>query len=163
MDLSNLKPAKGSTKKKKRIGRGVGSGYGGHSSTKGNKGQKSRAGSKVPAWFEGGQMPLQRRIPKYGFTNPFRTEYRPVNVSKLEQLVGSGRIDPKETVTHETLEGVGLVNKKDLVKILGNGEITSALNVTAHAFSETAKQKIEAAGGSVTVLSSKNASPEETQ
>ncbi len=152
MDLSNLRPAKGSTKKKKRLGRGVGSGYGGHSSTKGNKGQKSRAGAKIPVWFEGGQMPLQRRVPKYGFKNPFRTEYRPVNVAKLNELAGQGHIDAKKPVTPEVLAGVGLVSAKDLVKILGGGEIESALNVTAHAFSASAKKKIEAAGGSVTVL-----------
>lgn len=152
MDLSNLRPAKGSTKKKKRLGRGVGSGYGGHSSTKGNKGQKSRAGSKIPVWFEGGQMPLQRRVPKYGFKNRFRTEYRPVNVAKLNELVSEGNIDAKKPVTPEVLAGVGLVRAKDLVKILGGGEIESALNVTAHAFSASAKKKIEAAGGSVTVL-----------
>lgn len=152
MDLSNLSPAKGSTRKKKRLGRGVGSGYGGHSSTKGNKGQKSRAGSKIPVWFEGGQMPLQRRVPKYGFKNPFRTEYRPVNVAKLNELVSEGNIDAKKPVTPEVLAGVGLVRAKDLVKILGGGEIESALNVTAHAFSASAKKKIEAAGGSVTVL-----------
>jgi len=152
MDLSNLKPAKGSTKTKKRLGRGVGSGYGGHSSTKGNKGQKSRAGSKIPVWFEGGQMPLQRRVPKFGFKNPFRTVYRPVNVAKLSELAGEGKIDPSNAVTPEVLAGVGLVRAKDLVKILGGGEIESALNVTAHAFSVSAKKKIEAAGGSVTIL-----------
>src|SRR5690554_4191784 len=83
MDLSNLKPASGSTRKRKRIGRGVGSGYGGHSSTKGTKGQKARTGANIPVWFEGGQMPLQRRIPKFGFKNRFRVEYRPVNVARL--------------------------------------------------------------------------------
>ena len=152
MDLSNLKPAKGSTKSRKRIGRGVGSGYGGHSSTKGNKGQKSRAGANIPVWFEGGQMPLQRRVPKYGFKNPFRTVYKPVNVAKLNDLVKKGTIDAKETVTPEVLKNVGLVRKKDLVKILGGGEIESAINVSAHAFSASAKEKIEAAGGSVTIL-----------
>ena len=152
MDLSNLKPAKGSTKKRKRIGRGVGSGYGGHSSTKGNKGQKSRSGAKIPAWFEGGQMPLQRRIPKYGFTNPFRVEYRPINVSKLNELVSEGILDAKSQITPETLQGVGLARKSDLVKILGNGDLKSAINVSAHAFSASAKTKIEAAGGSVTQL-----------
>lgn len=152
MDLSNLKPAKGSTKKRKRIGRGVGSGYGGHSSTKGNKGQKSRSGAKIPAWFEGGQMPLQRRLPKYGFKNPFRTEYRPINVSKLNELVSNGIIDAKEPVTPEVLQGVGLTRKADLVKILGGGDLESALNVSAHAFSASAKSKIEAAGGSITEL-----------
>jgi len=152
MDLYNLKPAKGSTKKRKRIGRGVGSGYGGHSSTKGDKGQKSRAGASIPTWFEGGQMPLQRRLPKYGFKNPFRTEYHPINVSKLQTLVADGRVDPKEPVTPETLAGAGLISKKELVKVLGGGEITSPLKVSAHAFSASAKEKIEAAGGTVTLL-----------
>jgi len=152
MELNNLKPAKGSTRKRKRIGRGVGSGYGGHSSTKGNKGQKSRAGARIPTWFEGGQMPLQRRVPKFGFKNPFRTEYRVVNVSKLETLVGEGRIDSKKPVTPEVLAGVGLVGKKELLKVLGGGELSAALNVSAHAFSESARQKIEAAGGSATQL-----------
>ncbi len=152
MDLSNLKPAGGSTKKKKRLGRGVGSGLGGHSSTKGNKGQKSRAGSKIPDWFEGGQMPLQRRVPKYGFKNRFRKEFRPVNVSKLNELATTGKIDPTEQVTPAILLGVGLVRKTDRVKILGGGEIESALSVSAHAFSASAKTKIEAAGGSITEL-----------
>lgn len=152
MDLSNLKPAKGSTKKRKRIGRGVGSGYGGHSSTKGNKGQKSRSGASIPAWFEGGQMPLQRRVPKYGFKNPFRTEYRPINISKLQELLTSGVLDASSEVTPGTLETLGLVRKRDLVKILGRGSIASAVEITAHAFSASAKEKIEAAGGKVTIL-----------
>ena len=152
MDLSNLKPAKGSTKKRKRIGRGVGSGYGGHSSTKGNKGQKSRSGAKIPAWFEGGQMPLQRRVPKFGFKNRFRTEYRPVNVATLSELVSSGAIGKSAPITPEVLSSAGLVGKKDLVKILGGGTIETALTVSAHAFSASAKEKIEGAGGSVTVL-----------
>ncbi|GMQ82443.1 MAG: 50S ribosomal protein L15 [Rhodothermia bacterium] len=152
MDLSNLKPATGSTRKKKRLGRGVGSGLGGHSSTRGNKGQKSRSGAKIPVWFEGGQMPLQRRLPKYGFKNPFRRVFRPVNVSKLNELVVHGKLDPKEPVTPDVLCGVGLVRKSDLVKILGGGEIESALRVSAHAFSASAKRKIESAGGSVTEL-----------
>ena len=151
MDLSNLKPADGSTKSKKRIGRGQGSGYGGHSATKGTKGQKSRAGASIPAWFEGGQMPLQRRVPKFGFKNRFRVEYSPVNVGRLQQLVESGAIRADEPVTPDVLRGVGLVGKKDLVKILGNGDLSSALQVTAHAFSASAKKKIEDAGGTVAV------------
>ena len=152
MDLSNLKPAKGSTRKRKRIGRGVGSGYGGHSSTKGNKGQKSRSGASIPDWFEGGQMPLQRRIPKYGFTNRNRKEYRPVNISKIQELVTSGALDKTAVITPESLGGVGLISKKDLVKILGKGTIEASVDVTAHAFSASAKEKIEAAGGKVTII-----------
>lgn len=152
MDLSNLKPAKGSTKKRKRIARGVGSGYGGHSSTKGDKGQKSRAGASIPAWFEGGQMPLQRRVPKFGFKNPFQIKYRAVNVSLLAQLVEEGRIEVSDTVSPETLIQVSVARKRDRVKILGGGDIAVALQVSAHAFSASAKQKIEAAGGSVTII-----------
>ncbi len=152
MDLSNLKPAKGSTRKRKRIARGVGSGYGGHSATRGDKGQKSISGGGVPVWFEGGQMPLQRRLPKFGFHSRNRVEYRAVNVSRLAQLAAEGHIDASKPVTPEVLAGVSVVGKKDLVKILGSGEIGVALNVVAHAFSGSARQKIEAAGGSVTVL-----------
>lgn len=152
MNLSNLKPAAGATKKRKRIGRGVGSGYGGHSSTKGNKGQKARSGGGVKPFFEGGQMPLQRRVPKFGFKNPFRTEYRPVNLSYLARLVEEGRIDAAQPVTPETLKGVGVAGKGDRIKILGGGELGVALQVTAHAFSAAAKEKIEAAGGSATVM-----------
>ena len=152
MDLSNLKPAKGSTKSRKRIGRGEGSGYGGHTATKGNKGQKSRSGASIPVWFEGGQMPLQRRIPKFGFKNRFRTEYAAVNVARLAELVGSGKVDASTEITPETLQSVGLVGKNDLVKILGGGDLDTALKVTAHAFSASAKQKIESAGGTATAL-----------
>lgn len=152
MDLSNLKPAKGSTRKKKRIARGVGSGYGGHSSTKGTKGQKSRAGANIPAWFEGGQMPLQRRVPKFGFKNRFRTEYRAVNLSRLSQLVDDGVIDASSEVTPDLLVDAGLAQKSELIKILGGGELTTGLKVSAHAFSKSAKEKIEAAGGSATVI-----------
>ncbi len=151
MDLSNLKPAEGSTHNQKRIGRGQGSGYGGHSATKGNKGQKSRSGAKFPAWFEGGQMPLQRRVPKFGFKNRFRVEYRPLNVGRLQQLVDAGALDASSPVTPETLRSLGLVGKADLVKILGSGELTAALQVTAHAFSASARAKIEKAGGSADV------------
>jgi large subunit ribosomal protein L15 len=152
MDLSNLKPAKGSTRKRKRIARGVGSGYGGHSSTKGNKGQKARAGASIPAWFEGGQMPLQRRVPKFGFKNRFRVEYRPVNVGRLMRMVDEGALDASQPVTPEVLAAAGLVQKKDRVKILGAGDITAALTISAHAFSASARQKIEDAGGSVSVI-----------
>jgi large subunit ribosomal protein L15 len=153
MNLSNLKPAKGATHKRKRIARGVGSGYGGHSSTRGDKGQKSISGnSNRPVWFEGGQMPLQRRLPKFGFKNRNRVEYRAVNVSRLAQLVEEGYIDASAPVTPEVLVGASLVGKADRVKILGGGDLAVALQVTAHAFSASARQKIEAAGGSVTIL-----------
>lgn len=153
MNLSNLKPAEGATKGGKRIGRGVGSGYGGHSSTKGNKGQNARSGGGVPVWFEGGQMPLQRRLPKFGFKNPFRKEFRAVNLSRLAQLVEAGVIDAGQPVTPEVLADVSVVRKNERVKILGGGEISQALTVHAHAFSASAKERIEAAGGSVEVLS----------
>ncbi len=153
MDLSNLKPAKGSTKKRKRLGRGVGSGYGGHSSTRGDKGQKSRTGNhKMPAWFEGGQMPLQRRIPKFGFKNPFRKEYRIINVSRLAELVAAGRLEASAAITPAGLVEAGLAGKADRIKILGGGELGVALDVTAHAFSKSARQKIEEAGGQATVF-----------
>ncbi len=152
MDLSNLKPAKGSTRKKRRIARGVGSGKGGHSSTKGTKGQKSRSGVRIPAWFEGGQMPLQRRIPKFGFNNKFRTEYRAVNLSRLSRLLEEGRIDSSSEVTPEVLVEAGVARKSDLVKILGTGELSEGLTIKAHAFSGSAKKKIESAGGTATVI-----------
>lgn len=152
MDLSNLKPAKGATKKRKRIGRGVGSGYGGHSSTKGNKGQKSRSGAKIPAWFEGGQMPLQRRVPKFGFKNRFRTHYRAVNLDRLGRLIEQGTLDGSQPITPEVLATAGVVRTSDLVKVLGTGEVSRALQVSAHGFSKSAKEKIEAAGGTATVV-----------
>jgi len=151
MDLSKLRPAKGATKSKKRIGRGEGSGTGG-TSTKGHKGQKSRAGARIPAWFEGGQMPLQRRVPKYGFKNPFRVSYAPINLSRIAAMVEAGRLDTGETVSPEVLVSLGLVGKRDLIKILGDGELSAALTVEAHAFSKSAREKIEAAGGSVRVV-----------
>lgn len=152
MDLSNLKPAKGSTKKGKRIARGVGSGYGGHSSTKGNKGQKSRAGARIPVWFEGGQMPLQRRVPKFGFKNRNRVEYKAVNVSRLQTLVEEGLVEAGSEITPDVLRSKGLIGKNALVKVLGGGDITSSLSVSAHAFSASAKEKIEKAGGTATEL-----------
>ena len=152
MDLSNLKPAKGSTKNRKRIGRGQGSGYGNHSSTKGNKGQKARSGGGVPIWFEGGQMPLHRRLPKYGFTPPNRVSYNPVNLSRLARMIDEGLIQADEEITPQTLVKIGVAKKRGLVKILGDGEISQSLKVAAHAFSKSAQEKIEAAGGSVRVV-----------
>ena len=150
MDLSNLKPAKGSTQSKKRIGRGEGSGKGG-TATKGHKGQKSRSGARIPAWFEGGQMPLQRRVPKFGFKNPNRVSYAPINLSRLARLLDEGRISEGDSVTPETLASLGLTDKRDRVKILGDGEFSAKLDVTAHAFSASAKEKIEAAGGTARI------------
>jgi large subunit ribosomal protein L15 len=143
MDLSNLKPAKGSTGKKRRLGRGQGSGKGG-TSTKGHKGQKSRSGYSKKIGFEGGQMPLQRRIPKYGFKNINRKEYKGINLSTLEELASKKNL---KTIDVQTFIDAGLVNRKGLVKILGNGELTQKLEVKAHAFSKTAQEAIEAKDG----------------
>ena len=145
MDLSNLKPAKGSTKTRKRIGRGQGSGTGG-TATKGHKGQKSRSGYSRKTGFEGGQMPLQRRVPKFGFKNINRKEYKGVNVSTIQELADTRKITD---ITLEILIDAGLVRKNALVKILGNGELKSKLTVKAHAFSKSAVEAIEAQGGSV--------------
>jgi large subunit ribosomal protein L15 len=143
MDLSNLKPAKGSTKGRKRIGRGQGSGTGG-TSTKGHKGQKARSGNSRKTGFEGGQMPLQRRVPKFGFKNINRKEYKGVNISTLQELADNRKLTE---ITVETLIEAGQVRKNSLVKILGNGELKSKLTVKAHAFSKSAIQAIEAQGG----------------
>ena len=147
MKLHELSPAAGSTKSRKRIGRGPASGQG-KTAGKGHKGQKARAGRGLRAGFEGGQMPLQRRIPKRGFVNIFATEMAIVNVAALEKAYENG-----ETVTIESLVEKGLVKKVlDGVKVLGNGDITKALTVQANAFSDSAKQKIEAAGGKTEVI-----------
>lgn len=143
MDLSSLKPAKGSIKTRKRIGRGQGSGRGG-TSTRGHKGAKSRSGYSRKAGFEGGQMPLARRLPKFGFKNPGRVEYQAVNLDKLQQLYDEkGVTDINPSVLSEN----GLVSSKGLVKILGKGELKAALNVSAHKFSGTATHAIESTGG----------------
>lgn len=152
MDLSNLKSAPGSTRNRKRIARGIGSGRGGHTTGKGHKGQKSRAGASVPAWFEGGQMPLQRRIPKFGFKNRFRKEYRGINLSRISDLVEAGRLEAGEEVTVEKLVELGVVRKKDRVKILGSGDLANGITIQAHAFSKSAEKKIEDAGGTATVI-----------
>jgi large subunit ribosomal protein L15 len=144
MNLSNLKPAKGSVKKRKRIGRGQGSGKGG-TSTKGHKGHQSRSGYKRKIGFEGGQMPLQRRVPKSGFKNLNRVEYKAVNLSTLQTLADSKKL---EIIDLNTLIEVGLVSKKDKIKILGNGKLTHKLEVTAHAFSKSAIKAIESLQGS---------------
>ena len=148
--LNNLRFAKGSRRKTKRIGRGQGSGHGG-TATRGHKGQGSRSGSGLKRGFEGGQMPLTRRLPKFGFHSPFRVEYRVVNVETLQKLVTDGKL--KDTVTPEILHALGIVSKKsDPVKILGDGELKAKLNITAHKFSKSATEKITAAGGTVTEI-----------
>ena len=148
MELNNLKPAQGSTHHDKRVGRGAGSGHGGYS-TRGLKGAKSRSGYSRKLGFEGGQMPLQRRLPKFGFKNLKRVEYKPINLSTLEELASKKELT---VINVETLVAAGFISGNDRVKILGNGSVTKALNVTAHAFSQSAEAAIVAAGGSVEKL-----------
>jgi len=148
MDLSNLKPAKGSTKKGKRLGRGQGSGRGG-TSTRGHKGAKSRSGYSKKIGFEGGQMPLQRRVPKYGFKNINRVEYKGINISALQEIAEKYDI---EKIDMGTLIDARLVSKNALVKILGNGSLERKIEVHAHAFSKSAKEAIEAKQGTVVIL-----------
>ena len=151
MELSNLKPQSGSvTSKKKRLGRGQGSGKGG-TATRGHKGAKSRSGYSKKLGFEGGQMPLQRRIPKFGFKNINRVEYKPVNLSKLQELIESKKVK-KGIINAESLISNGLVKKNDLVKILGNGDLKDAVKVEAHKFSKSAQEKIEKSGGELKLI-----------
>lgn len=147
--LHNLTPAEGSVKKEKRIARGEGSGHGG-TATRGHKGAKSRSGYSRKIGFEGGQMPLQRRVPKFGFTNINRKEYQGINLDKLQSLVESGVIT--DTVNLDILVAIGLANKNELVKILGGGELKAKLTITVHKFTATAKAAIEAAGGEAVTL-----------
>ena len=149
MNLSNLKPAKGSVKNKKRIARGQGSGHGG-TATRGHKGQKSRSGYSKKVGFEGGQMPLQRSVPKFGFKNINLIDYKVINLDTIQALVDAKKI--KDEVTFEILLANGLVRKNELVKILGRGALTAKLNVTAHKFTATAQAAIEASGGTATNL-----------
>ncbi len=143
MNLSNLKPAEGSVKDNKRIGRGQGSGRGG-TSTRGHKGAKSRSGYSRKIGFEGGQMPLQRRVPKFGFKNPNRVEYKAINLNVLQELSEKKNLTD---IDEKVLVDAGLASKKDLIKILGNGELKAKINVKAHAFSVKAKEAIEAQKG----------------
>jgi large subunit ribosomal protein L15 len=146
--LSNLKYAEGSRKNRKRVARGAGSGHGG-TATRGNNGQMSRSGAKHKAWFEGGQMPLQRRVPKFGFTNIFKKEFQIVNVDSLQKLV-ENKILKEGVINAESLKAAGLVsNLTTPIKILGNGEIKAKLQIEVNAFSKSAKEKVEAAGGSI--------------
>jgi large subunit ribosomal protein L15 len=146
MELHNLQPAVGSNKKKRRIGRGPGSGKGG-TSTRGHKGAKSRSGYKQKVGFEGGQMPLQRRLPKFGFKNINRVEYKAINIATLEEIAQKNNLDK---ITVADLIQAGLVRKRQLVKILGVGSLTRKLDVEANAFSKKAEEAITSAGGSIT-------------
>lgn len=148
MNLNNLTPAAGSVKSSKRIGRGPGSGKGG-TSTRGHKGAKSRSGYSRKIGFEGGQMPLQRRLPKFGFKNMNRIEYKPINLATLQELADKLSID---AINVDTLVNAGFLSKNNKVKILGNGELKSKLLVEAHAFSNSAKAAIEALGGEAKTL-----------
>lgn len=145
MELNTIHPAVGSNKKKRRIGRGPGSGKGG-TSTRGHKGAKSRSGYKTKIGFEGGQMPLQRRLPKFGFKNPNRVEYKALNISDIETLAAARNL---EKIGLDELRSAGLISRKQLVKILANGTITRAVVVEANAFSKAAEEAIVKAGGSI--------------
>lgn len=148
MNLSNLRPAEGATKTRKRIGRGTGSGLGG-TSTRGHKGAKSRSGYSKKIGFEGGQMPIQRRLPKYGFKNINRIEYKAINLNLLEELAVTHQLTKIDV---DTLVKAGFVSSKHLIKILGNGSLSVKLDVEAHAFSKSAEVAIQAQGGTVTKL-----------
>jgi large subunit ribosomal protein L15 len=148
MELHNLKSAKGSVIRSKRVGRGEGSKRGG-TSTRGHKGAKSRSGYSRKFGFEGGQQPLQRRVPKFGFTNPNRKEYKIINLERLQELVDNKKVTTK--VDKQILIEKGLVKKKDLVKVLGRGKLLAKLNIVANAFSASAKEAIEKAGGTASV------------
>ena len=156
MKLHTLKPAEGSTKTRKRVGRGQGSGHGG-TSTRGHKGAKSRSGYKSKLGFEGGQMPLQRRVPKFGFKNINRVEYKGINLDTLQIIIDKTKaktIDPSIIIEN------GLANKRDLIKILGRGELKSKINISAHGFSAKAKSSIEDLGGKAEVIEKKKAKAE---
>jgi large subunit ribosomal protein L15 len=147
MKLNQVRPAKGAVKNKKMLGRGTGSGHGG-TSTRGHKGHKARSGGKIHDWFEGGQMPLQRRLPKRGFTNIFRTSYDVINVGTLNRFEAGAEIDPG------VLHKAGLTHARRMVKLLGEGNLDRALVLRVHAASASAKAKVEAAGGRVEILTS---------
>jgi large subunit ribosomal protein L15 len=148
MELHNLKPAEGAVKKGKRIARGQGSGRGG-TSTKGHKGAQSRTGYSRSVGFEGGQMPLQRRTPKFGFKNPNRTEYVGINLDRLQEFADSTKASE---ITYDALKEANMIKKSEKVKILGRGELTAKLSVKVHAFTKTAKEAIEKAGGSAETI-----------
>lgn len=148
--LGNLQVNEGATKKRKRIGRGPGSGHGG-TSTKGHKGQLSRRGASIPRYFEGGQMPINRRLPKFGFFNRFRVDYQVINVGDIQKMIDDKKLE-SEKINPEILFKAGVLSKKSKpVKILGDGLLKIPVNIVAHSFSNSAKQKIESAGGTVTI------------
>ena len=149
MDLSNLKAPIPNQKNTKRVGRGQGSGRG-EQSGRGHNGQKSRSGYKQRAWFEGGQMPLQRRLPKFGFTNINRTEYRVINVHTISEFIEAGKLN--NTITLEELVNSGLASEGEKVKLLGRGELGQKIEIEVHAASKSASEKVEAAGGSLTLV-----------
>ncbi len=149
MDLSNLKAPAPNKKNRKRVGRGQGSGIG-EQSGRGHNGARSRSGFKRRAWFEGGQMPLQRRVPKFGFTNPFRVEYRPVNVQMIEEFVEAGKLG--ESISIADMIQAGLAHKNDRIKLLGRGDLNAKVTIEAHAASKSAQEKIEKAGGTLTII-----------
>jgi large subunit ribosomal protein L15 len=149
--LSNLKYAEGSHKNRKRVGRGIGSGHG-KTACKGHKGEKSRSGAKHYAWFEGGQMPLQRRIPKFGFTNPGREEFQVLNLGKLQLFFDNGKL-AQNSLNPEILFSEGIISRKNVpLKILGDGEFKQKIEISAHKFSKVAVDKIEKNGGKVTLI-----------
>lgn len=150
MDLSNLNAPEPNKKKAKRIGRGQGSGRGGHTVGKGHNGQRSRSGFKEKFWFEGGQMPLQRRIPKWGFNNNFSTEYVAVNTGTIQLFIEHDRLS--DTITLDDLRDAGLAGKNDLIKLLGDGEIEASIDIEVHDASDSAQKKVEDAGGSITFV-----------
>lgn len=149
--LSNLKPAKGSVKKEKRVGRGPGSGHGG-TSTRGMNGQKSRSGDKYRPWFEGGQMPLSRRIPKRGFKSPFKVEYQPLNLKTLVEFIGKYNLSDTPITPELLYEKKVVSSKRKPIKILGEGDVNQKLDITIHAISQSARQKIESAGGTIKLV-----------
>ncbi|HYW35102.1 MAG TPA: 50S ribosomal protein L15 [Balneolaceae bacterium] len=151
MDLSNLKAPKPNQKKRKRVGRGQGSGRG-EQSGRGHNGQRSRSGFKRRFWFEGGQMPLQRRIPKFGFRNPTSTQYAPLNVDDVDAWIALEKLD--KNITPDILRDNGMLGKNEKVKLLGRGEIEYSVDIKVHACSQTAREKVENAGGSVTIIKS---------
>ncbi len=149
MDLSSLKAPSPNNKNRKRVGRGEGSGKG-QESGRGMNGAKSRSGYSRRPWFEGGQMPLQRRVPKFGFKNPNRVEYRPINLQTIAEYIEAGKLTDKITATE--LVGAGLAKKNDLIKILGNGDLESKIEIEAHGASKAAIEKVEKAGGTLTII-----------
>jgi len=150
MNLSNLKAPEPNKKKAKRIGRGQGSGRGGHTVGKGHNGQRSRSGFKEKFWFEGGQMPLQRKVPKWGFNNKFRKEYVAVNTGTIQLFVEHGKLE--DSISLEDLRNAGLAGKNDLVKLLGDGDIEASIDIEVHNASKSAQEKVEEAGGNITFV-----------